>query len=110
MSVPQPKLSDVVDVRTRGRPGPRAPSSHAGEDRDAGVRRLTLTKGREIPTHHARGEITVHYLEGRIAGDRTPYTPPGLGRTPGHLIAARKLHSPSYYGSSSRSPVAKNPV
>jgi len=38
------------------------------------VRRLTLTKGREIPTHHAPGEITVHCLEGRIAftagGDR----------------------------------------
>ena len=31
------------------------------------IRRLILPKGREIPTHHARGEITVHCLEGRIA-------------------------------------------
>ena len=31
------------------------------------VRRLTLPKGRAIPTHHAPGEITVHCLEGRIA-------------------------------------------
>jgi len=31
------------------------------------VRRLALAKGREIATHQARGEITVHCLEGRIA-------------------------------------------
>ena len=31
------------------------------------LRRLTLPKGRAIPTHHAPGEITVHCLEGRIA-------------------------------------------
>ena len=31
------------------------------------IRRLTLPKGRTIPTHHAPGEITVHCLEGRIA-------------------------------------------
>jgi quercetin dioxygenase-like cupin family protein len=31
------------------------------------VRRLTHPKGQAIPTHHARGEITVHCLEGRIA-------------------------------------------
>jgi quercetin dioxygenase-like cupin family protein len=31
------------------------------------VRRLVLPKGREIPTHRAPGEITVHCLEGRVA-------------------------------------------
>src|SRR5262249_36059174 len=31
------------------------------------VRRLVLAKGREIPTHRAPGEITVHCLEGRVA-------------------------------------------
>jgi quercetin dioxygenase-like cupin family protein len=31
------------------------------------IRRLTLSKGRKIPTHQAAGEITVHCLEGRIA-------------------------------------------
>lgn len=31
------------------------------------VKRLSLSKGTEIPTHHAPGEITVHCLAGRIA-------------------------------------------
>jgi quercetin dioxygenase-like cupin family protein len=31
------------------------------------VRRLTLPKGRELPTHRAPGEITVQCLQGRVA-------------------------------------------
>ena len=67
MSVPQPKLSEVIDVRTAGSASPGAPSSTLAKTATLEVRRLTLPKGREIPTHHARGEITVHCLEGRIA-------------------------------------------
>jgi quercetin dioxygenase-like cupin family protein len=40
------------------------------------VRRLVLPKGREIPTHRAPGEITVHCLEGRVA-----FTAGGTTRT-----------------------------
>ena len=64
MSVPQPKLSEVIDVRTAGPASPGAPSSTLAKTATLEVRRLTLPKGREIPTHHARGEITVHCLEG----------------------------------------------
>ncbi len=56
------------------------------------VRRLTLAKGREIPTHHARGEIVVHCLEGQIA-----FTTGGTTRnvSAGQLIvlAAGEPHS-----------------
>jgi quercetin dioxygenase-like cupin family protein len=31
------------------------------------VKRLTLPKGREVPAHHAPGEITVQCLQGRVA-------------------------------------------
>ena len=67
MSVPRPKLSEVIDVRTAGAASPGAPSSTLAKTATLEVRRLTLAKGREVPTHHARGEITVHCLEGRIA-------------------------------------------
>ena len=56
------------------------------------VRRLTLAKGREIPTHLARGEITVHCLEGRIA-----FTSDGTTRELGAgqmlVLAAGEPHS-----------------
>ena len=56
------------------------------------VRRLTLSKGREIPTHQARGEITVHCLEGRIA-----FTAAGTTRELGAgqmiVLAAGEPHS-----------------
>jgi glyoxylate utilization-related uncharacterized protein len=67
MSVPQTKLSAVIDVRTAGSASASAPSSGCGEDRDAGSLAADPPNGREIPTHLARGEITVHCLEGRIA-------------------------------------------
>ena len=63
-TVPQPKLSDIIDV------GAAASASTPGmlvKTETLEVRRLTLSKGREIPTHHAQGEITIHCLEGRIA-------------------------------------------
>lgn len=67
MSGPPPKLSEIIDVRPAGPAPPGAPSSTLAKAATLEVRRLTLAKGREIPTHHARGEITVHCLEGRIA-------------------------------------------
>ena len=67
MSVPQTKLGEVIDVRPAGPVLPASLSSTLAKTATLEVRRLILPKGREIPTHQAQGEITVHCLEGRIA-------------------------------------------
>ncbi len=66
-TVRQPKLSEVIDVRAAGDSQPGASPSSLVKSETLEVRRLTLPKGRRIPTHHASGEIIVHCLEGRIA-------------------------------------------
>jgi quercetin dioxygenase-like cupin family protein len=89
---PQPKLSEVIDVRTAGPVASEAAPSLLAKTETLEVRRLTLPKGREIPTHHARGEITVHCLEGRIA-----FTAGGAEREVGAgqliVLAAGEPHS-----------------
>lgn len=67
MPMPQLRLSEVIDVHPAGPVPPGPSSSTLAKTATMEVRRLTLPKGREIPTHQARGEITVHCLEGRIA-------------------------------------------
>ena len=68
------------------------PSSLLAKTATLEVRRLILSKGREIPTHHAPGEITVHCLEGRIA-----FTSGGTTRELGAgqmlVLAAGEPHS-----------------
>lgn len=64
---PKPKLSEVIDVRAASASEPGASPSSLVKSETLEVRRLTLPKGRRIPTHHASGEISVHCLEGRIA-------------------------------------------
>jgi quercetin dioxygenase-like cupin family protein len=49
--------------------------------------RLVILRGKEIPTHSARGEITVHCLEGRVA-----FTTGGVTY---ELTAGRLLHVPA---------------
>jgi quercetin dioxygenase-like cupin family protein len=92
MSVPQPKLSEVIDVRSAGPTPSGAPSTTLAKTATLEVRRLTLPKGREIPSHQACGEISVHCLEGRIA-----FTADGMMREllAGQLIvlAAGEPHS-----------------
>jgi len=66
-TVRQPKLSEVIDVRGAGAAEPGASPKSLVKTKTLEVRRLTLPKGRTIPTHHASGEIAVHCLEGRIA-------------------------------------------
>ena len=93
MSAPEPKLSEVIDVRAAGpAPSSGGPSSLLAKTATLEVRRLTLARGREIPTHLARGEITVHCLEGRIAFTSAETTRE-LG--PGHMLilAAGEPHS-----------------
>jgi quercetin dioxygenase-like cupin family protein len=66
-AIPQAKLSPVIDVLA-ARPVPlEAAPSTLVKTETLELRRLVLPKGRQIPTHHASGEITVHCLEGRIA-------------------------------------------
>ena len=64
---PRPTISEVIDVLPAGPAEQGAPPSSLAKTKMLEVRRLTLPKGREIPTHHARGEITVHCLQGQIA-------------------------------------------
>ncbi len=93
MSTPETKLSELIDVRTAGTAPPSGgPSSLLATTGTLEVRRLTLARGREIPTHLARGEITVHCLEGRIA-----FTSGGTTRELGAgqmlILAAGEPHS-----------------
>jgi hypothetical protein len=66
MSATQDPHDDVIDVRPLGPALAGALSSTLARTPTLEVRRLVLTRGREIPTHQAPGEITVHCLEGRI--------------------------------------------
>jgi quercetin dioxygenase-like cupin family protein len=92
MPAPPPKLSEVIDIRSAGAPSSGGPSTMLAKTATLEVRRLNLTEGREIPTHKATGEITVHCLEGRIA-----FTSDGTTRElgPGQMIllAAGEPHS-----------------
>jgi quercetin dioxygenase-like cupin family protein len=64
---PRPRISEVIDVLPAEPAEQGAPPSSLAKTEMLELRRLTLPQGREIPTHHARGEITVHCLQGRIA-------------------------------------------
>ena len=68
MSVTQnPNDDEVIDVRPLGSALAGASSITLAKTSTLEIRRLVLSRGREIPTHQAPGEITVHCLEGRIA-------------------------------------------
>jgi quercetin dioxygenase-like cupin family protein len=67
MSALQNPYGDVIDVRSLGPAQAGASSSILAKTPTLEVRRLVLSRGREIPTHQAPGEIAVHCLEGRIA-------------------------------------------
>jgi len=66
-AAPQTKLTEVIDVAAAAPSESGAPPRSLVKTETLEVRRLTLPKGRQIPTHHAPGEITVHCLAGRIA-------------------------------------------
>ena len=53
-TVPQPKLSEVIDVLAAKAAASGAAPSTLAKTETLEIRRLTLPKGREIPTHHAR--------------------------------------------------------
>jgi quercetin dioxygenase-like cupin family protein len=90
--VAQPKFSEVITIRAADPPEPGARPTALARTETLEVRRLTLPKGREIPTHHAQGEIIVQCLEGRIA-----FTSGGTTREIGAgqliVLAAGEPHS-----------------
>jgi quercetin dioxygenase-like cupin family protein len=92
LHAPRPKLSEVIDVRSAGAAASGGPSTMLAKTATLEIRRLTLSKGREIPTHHAPGEITVHCLEGRIAFAATGTTRE-LGAGQMILLAGGEPHS-----------------
>lgn len=91
-AVPRANLSEVIDVVAAKPAAPEAAPSTLAKTETLEVRRLVLPKGRQIPTHRARGEITVHCLEGRIAFTASDTTREVAA---GQLIvlAAGELHS-----------------
>ena len=64
---PQPKISAIIDVGAAAPVDSPSTPSLLVKSETLELRRLNLPKGQEIPTHHARGEITVQCLVGRIA-------------------------------------------
>ena len=58
---------EVIDLRPPGSAPPGADLITLVKTPAMEVRRLTLPKGRELPTHRAPGEITVQCLQGRVA-------------------------------------------
>ena len=92
MSEPQLKLSEVIDLRPAGPAQPGAPWTTLVKTTTLEIRRLTLSMGQELLTHQARGEITVHCLEGRIAFTAAETTRE-LGAGQMLVLAAGEPHS-----------------
>jgi quercetin dioxygenase-like cupin family protein len=76
MSVPRSDSGEVIDVRPLVAAPPELKATTLVKTEALEVRRLVFPKGREVPTHRATGEITVHCLEGRVA-----FTAGGTTRT-----------------------------
>ncbi len=66
-AAPQAKRREVIDVLAAKAVASEATPRTLAKSETLEIRRLSLPKGREIPTHHAQGEVTVQCLRGRIA-------------------------------------------
>ena len=58
---------EVIDVRPLGSALTGAKTTALVKTENLEVIRLVIPRGKEIPTHKTRGEVTVHCLEGRVA-------------------------------------------
>jgi quercetin dioxygenase-like cupin family protein len=92
MSALQDSHHEVIDIRPLGPALAGAKSSTLVRAPTIEVHRLVITRGREIPTHQARGAITVHCLEGRIAFTASGTTHE-LGPGQMLVLAAEEPHS-----------------
>ena len=67
MAIPHARSGDVIDVRPLGPQFAGARTTALVKTENLEVIRLVIPRGKEIPTHSTRGEITVQCLEGRVA-------------------------------------------
>jgi quercetin dioxygenase-like cupin family protein len=74
MAIPHAQPGEVIDVRPLGPALAGARTTALVKTGCLEVIRLVIPRGKEIPTHATRGEITVQCVEGRVAfttGDLT---------------------------------------
>ena len=83
MAIPHAHPGEVIDVRPLGPGFAGARTTALIKTENLEVIRLLIPRGKEIPTHTTRGEITVQCLEGRVA-----FTTDGVTRelTTGQLL------------------------
>jgi quercetin dioxygenase-like cupin family protein len=67
MAIPHASPGAVIDARPLGPALAGARTTVLIKTEGLEVLRLVVPSGKEIPTHKARGEVTVHCLEGRVA-------------------------------------------
>jgi quercetin dioxygenase-like cupin family protein len=67
MAIPHARPGQAIDVRPFGPAFAGARTTPLIRTDGLEVIRLVVPRGKEVPTHSARGEITVHCLEGRVA-------------------------------------------
>jgi quercetin dioxygenase-like cupin family protein len=87
MATPHTQPGEVVDVRPFGPGLASAQTATLLRTEQVEVRRLVVPAGKEIPEHKAKGEITVHCLEGKVS-----YT--AFGKTH-HLEAGKLFYLPT---------------
>jgi quercetin dioxygenase-like cupin family protein len=66
MAIPHAQPGQIVDVRPLGPSLPTAQTRTLLRAEQVEVIRLIVPAGKEIQEHHAKGEIVVHCLEGRV--------------------------------------------
>jgi quercetin dioxygenase-like cupin family protein len=67
MAIPHSQPGEVIDVRPLGPALVGARTTALVKTEGLEVIRLVIPRGKEVPTHTAREEITVQCLEGRVA-------------------------------------------
>lgn len=67
MSLPHARPGEVIDVRPLGSALAGARTTALAKSEHLEIIRLIIPRGKEIPSHSSRGEITVQCLEGRVA-------------------------------------------
>jgi quercetin dioxygenase-like cupin family protein len=67
MAIAHAKSGEVIDIRPLGEGLTRSITTTLVKTDRLEVIRLVVHAGKEIPSHHVAGEITVQCLEGRVA-------------------------------------------
>jgi quercetin dioxygenase-like cupin family protein len=67
MAIPHAKSGEVIDIRPLGSALGQARTTTLVKTKALEIIRLVIPSGKDIPAHHAHGEITVQCLEGRVA-------------------------------------------